>query len=180
MVKAVSCNTEHLTCALAVGACDNGSVYVGIIAALEVVVNSTCHYGANSEHSVKCVCTGSEVRNCSEEFKSVALLLQGIVQRTLAKNFNGFCVNLNAALSCLNNLANNLKCCAKSECSCGIFNVSSVKNYLKMLKRCAVVKLCKSHSLGLSGCTHPTAHCNLCAKVCGIFKQTSDVNVFHK
>ena len=66
-------------------------------------MDSSCQYGTYTPYCVECVRSASEVRYGAEKFKSMSLLLEGIVCGSIAQyGYSlGNCVYLNCVVSAL-------------------------------------------------------------------------------
>ena len=108
------CNTEHLSCTLTVTSCDQRSVYIYKSSVLEELVNRICCQRTNSEYSLECVCSRTEMRNCSKILKAVTLLLQWIIRCGCSFDHNLFCLDLKWLLSlwCCYQCTLNNDCCS--------------------------------------------------------------------
>ena len=71
--------TEHFAGTLAVGAGDERGMNIDEAPFVEKFVQSEGRFGTDSEHSVEGVGARTEMGNGAQEFKGVALVLQGII-----------------------------------------------------------------------------------------------------
>ena len=87
VIKIKGRDSEHLACALAVRARDDGRVDIDKATLLEELMHRLCRYAAHSEHCRKQVGAGTQVLNGAQKLHAVALFLQGVVGGGSA--FNG-------------------------------------------------------------------------------------------
>ena len=89
---------EHLACALAVAAGDDGGLDVHKAVALEELVHRHGRHGADAEGGGEQVGAGPQMLDGTQELHAVALLLQGIVGGGLALHFDGVGLDLQGLL----------------------------------------------------------------------------------
>ena len=89
---------EHLACALAVRAGDDGRLNVDETPALEELVDGVGRHGADAERGGEQVGAGAQMLDGTQELHAVALLLQGVVGGGLALHLDGVGLDLQGLL----------------------------------------------------------------------------------
>ena len=135
-------NLEHLIGAFAVRAGDQRGVHVKISVALEVLVDRHCCNAADAEDRAEQVCSGTQVCNGAKELSGVALGLDGIVLRAIAKERNACCLQLKGLLifGGEHQRADHLNACPNSYLGDGVKIIKSILvNDLEIFEKGTVI-----------------------------------------
>ena len=181
-VPGESCDAEHFTRALAVGAGDDGGMDVAVAVGVEVLVDGLGQLIADGKDRLEVAGADTEVGDGAEVLQGMALLLEGIVGGALTQDGQGLHVHLDpvAVGGDDGTRSGEGRAHGHGVAVDALVHLLLVDDQLKAAEAGAVVDLQEGDVLGISGGTHPAAddgggtHEGL-----GLGKQLFDVGVFH-
>ena len=175
-------DAEHLTCALAVGAGDDGGMDVAVAVLVEVLVDGLSQLIADGEDGLEVAGADTEMGDGAQVLQGVTLLLEGVVGGALTQHGQGLYVHLDAVAV---GSHDGTRCGEGRAHGHGVavdalVHLLLVDDQLEAAEAGAVVDLQEGDVLGISGGTHPAADDGGGAhEGLGLGKQLFDVGVFH-
>ena len=177
-------NSEHLACALCIGAGDDGGVHVNESAAVEEGVDSKRYLASYSVNCGEKVGSGAEVSLLAEELNRVALRLKGVIGGRGSLYCDLGRLKLEGLLCAGGegkDTRNDKRCTNVLRCDLVVvIYFVSLKDYLNALEVGAVVEVNKAKGLGIAKVSYPSAESHaLAAEGLAILINASYESSFH-